>query len=95
MLLGLTLRAAKQKKPPPVIPHKPHFHNDPYLEDSSSDSQNRTPEPNVQSGGESSRNNHILNVMPNSNVIHVQPANLEGYYYLTPTLPNANLDANH
>ena len=72
MLLGLTLRAAKQKSPPPVIPHKPHFHNDPNIEDSSSDTQNRTPEPNVQS-----RNNQILNVMPNSNLIHVQPANQE------------------
>ena len=78
MLLGLTLRAAKQKKPPPVIPHKPHFHNDPNIEDSSSDTQNRTPEPNVQSGGESSRNNQeILHVMPNSNLIYVQPANQE------------------
>ena len=72
MLLGLTLKAAKQKSPPPVIPHKPHFHNDPNIEDSSSDNQNRTPEPNVQS-----RNNQILNVMPNSNLIHVQPANQE------------------
>ena len=78
MLLGLTLRAAKQKSPPPVIPHKPHFHNDPNIEDSSSDIQNRTPEPNDQSGGASNRNNQILHVMPNSNQIHVvQPANQE------------------
>ena len=76
MLLGLTLRAAKQKSPSPspVIPHKPHFHNDPNIEDSSSDDQNRTPEPNVQ--GER-RNSQVLNVMPNSNVIQVQPANQE------------------
>ena len=35
IILGLTLRAAKRKKPPPVIPNKPMFHDDPYLRTSS------------------------------------------------------------
>ena len=31
IILGLTFRVTKHKKPPPVIPNKPMFHNDPYL----------------------------------------------------------------
>ena len=33
IMLGLTVRAAKQKKLPPKIPKSPMFHDDPHLEE--------------------------------------------------------------
>ena len=48
IMLGLTVRAAKQKKLPPKIPKSPMFHDDPHLEedvpeDIQEDHQNNEP----------------------------------------------------
>ena len=40
LMLALTLKAAKHKKPLPKIPQKPMFHDDPYLEEENNEENN-------------------------------------------------------
>ena len=68
LMLALTLKAAKNKKPLPKIPQKPMFHDDPYLEEDIEENN----EDNVDQHTE--ENNDVQAKPSTSRTIFVKPA---------------------